>query len=153
MARTAEQGLGRSVRGEKDYSVILMIGPDLVKQFRAKNTRKYFSEQTQTQINIGLKVMEFAKEDIAGGKKPNVVFIELMNQCLKRDSGWKTYYEQQMSKNCVRFRSINSWRRGLTSLAALGIAASSFASNSAESAVPSGSNAAFQANTPSPTKT
>jgi len=98
MARTIEQGLGRSVRGEKDYSVILMIGADLVKQFRAKHNRKYFSEQTQTQISIGMKIMEFAKEDIAAGKKPNAVFIELMNQCLKRDSGWKTYYDQQMSK-------------------------------------------------------
>ena len=30
-AQKIEQGLGRSVRGEKDYSVILIIGDDLVK--------------------------------------------------------------------------------------------------------------------------
>jgi hypothetical protein len=29
VARTIEQGLGRSVRGEKDYSVIILTGPDL----------------------------------------------------------------------------------------------------------------------------
>ena len=33
-ARKIEQGLGRSVRGEKDYCVIILTGPDLIKQIR-----------------------------------------------------------------------------------------------------------------------
>ena len=98
MARTVEQGLGRSVRGEKDYSVIIITGPDLVKLLRQKKTRNYFSAQTQTQMRIGLDIIEFAKEEISAGKDGNEVLKEVMNQCLKRDSGWKDYYEQQMSK-------------------------------------------------------
>src|SRR3989442_9358725 len=35
-ARTIEQGMGRSVRGERDYSVILLIGPDLVSSVRSQ---------------------------------------------------------------------------------------------------------------------
>ena len=97
MARSVEQGLGRSVRGEKDYSVIVIIGADLVKQLRSKKTRGYFSEQTRTQIQIGLRIAELAKDDIGGGKTPEEVFSALMDQCLKRDSGWKSYYERQMS--------------------------------------------------------
>jgi replicative superfamily II helicase len=98
MARSVEQGLGRSVRGEKDFSVIVILGADLVKQLRSKKTRGFFSEQTQTQIKIGLAIAEFAKEDVSSGKQPDEVFIGLMNQCLGRDSGWKDYYEQQMSQ-------------------------------------------------------
>jgi replicative superfamily II helicase len=98
MARTVEQGLGRSVRGEKDYSVIIITGPDLVKLLRQKKTREYFSAQTQTQIRVGLEIIDFAKEEISAGKEPNEVLKEVMNQCLKRDSGWKDYYEQQMSE-------------------------------------------------------
>ncbi len=97
MARSVEQGLGRSVRGEKDYSVIVVIGTDLVKQLRSRKTRGYFSEQTQTQITIGLDIADLAKEDVSSGKSPGEVFANLMNQCLKRDAGWKNYYEQQMS--------------------------------------------------------
>jgi replicative superfamily II helicase len=41
--RTVEQGMGRSVRGEKDYSVVVAIGSDLVRLLRDKNTRKYRS--------------------------------------------------------------------------------------------------------------
>lgn len=29
--RTVEQGMGRSVRGEKDYSVIIIVGPDITR--------------------------------------------------------------------------------------------------------------------------
>ncbi len=97
MARTIEQGLGRSVRGEKDYSVIILTGPELVKQLRHKKTRGYFSAQTQMQLQIGLNVVEFAKEDIAGGKAADEVLKDLMNQCLLRDAGWKDYYNQQMA--------------------------------------------------------
>jgi hypothetical protein len=69
-----------------------------VKQLRSKKTRGFFSEQTQTQIKIGLAIAEFGKEDVSSGKAPDEVFIGLMNQCLGRDAGWKDYYEQQMSQ-------------------------------------------------------
>ena len=47
IAQKIEQGLGRSVRGEKDYSCILILGADIVKFMRNSVTRKLFSEQTQ----------------------------------------------------------------------------------------------------------
>ena len=53
-ARIIEQGLGRSVRGEKDYCVIIICGPNLIKCVRTKEARKYLSDQTRTQIEIGL---------------------------------------------------------------------------------------------------
>src|SRR5712692_7000123 len=48
--RTVEQGMGRSVRGEKDYSVIIVIGSDIVRLIRDKESRKFLSSQMATQI-------------------------------------------------------------------------------------------------------
>ncbi len=40
--RTIEQGMGRSVRGDKDYCVVVAIGSDLVRLLRDKTARKSF---------------------------------------------------------------------------------------------------------------
>lgn len=95
IAQKVEQGLGRSVRGEKDYSIIVLVGGDLVKFVKSPMTNKYFSSQTRKQIEIGIQVAEFAKED-ADKAKPYDVLIGLMNQVLGRDEGWKEYYVEEM---------------------------------------------------------
>jgi len=97
IARTIEQGLGRSVRGEKDYSVIILTGPDLIKTIRTKKSRGHFSAQTQTQIEIGLEIAELAKEDILNGAGPQTALASLVRQCLGREEGWKEFYNERMS--------------------------------------------------------
>jgi replicative superfamily II helicase len=97
-ARTIEQGLGRSVRGEKDYCVIIITGPELVKFIRAKGSRKHLSTQTNTQIEIGFEVAEMAQEDLEKGRKPLSALIGLVNQSLRRDEGWKEFYVERMEK-------------------------------------------------------
>ena len=96
--RSVEQGMGRSVRGEKDYCVIVAVGMDLVRLLREKASRKYLSSQMATQIEIGLEIAKMAKQDIEDGKTPAEVFLDLMRQCLSRDPGWKAYYIEQMDK-------------------------------------------------------
>lgn len=96
-ARTIEQGMGRSVRGEKDYSVVLLIGSDLVSALRSQAARKFLSSQTQKQVEIGLAIADFAKEDIQKGEKPIQSLVGLIRQCLNRDDGWKDYYVDQMN--------------------------------------------------------
>jgi replicative superfamily II helicase len=98
VARTIEQGLGRSVRGEKDYSAIILTGPDLIKTIRTKKSRQYFSTQTQTQIEIGLEIAELAKEDIASGTVPDTALTGLVKQCIGREDAWKEFYNDRMSK-------------------------------------------------------
>lgn len=95
IAQKVEQGLGRSVRGEKDYSIILLVGGDLVKFVKSPITSKYFSSQTRKQIEIGMQVAEFANED-ADEEDPYKVLNELIKQVLKRDDGWKEYYVEEM---------------------------------------------------------
>lgn len=94
-ARTIEQGLGRSVRGEKDYAVIVLTGPELVRTVKSKTSRKHLSSQTQMQITIGLQIAEMAKEE-AISTKAVATLIGLVNQCLKRDPDWKAFYSEKM---------------------------------------------------------
>ena len=94
--RTVEQGFGRSVRGEKDYCVIVMTGPGLTRLVRDRNSRRFLSSQMDTQIGIGLEVAEMAREEIDSGKEPQKAFRDLVRQCLSRDDGWKAFYAEQM---------------------------------------------------------
>ncbi|MEM5786241.1 MAG: helicase C-terminal domain-containing protein, partial [Syntrophobacteraceae bacterium] len=96
--RTVEQGLGRSVRGEKDYSVIVITGTDLTRLVRDKISRKYLSDQMATQIEIGLEITDMARQEIQGGTGPMDSFKALVMQCLGRDPGWKAFYTEQMDK-------------------------------------------------------
>lgn len=98
VARVIEQGMGRAVRGEKDYCVVVLNRGDLVKAVRTREARLFLSEQTRTQIEIGLQVASYAAEELAAGKAPHDVLIGLVNQALRRDEGWKAFYEQRMNE-------------------------------------------------------
>lgn len=96
IAQKIEQGLGRGVRGEKDYCAILIVGSDLVKFMRSVTTRKYFSLQTQKQIDIGLEIAKMASEDSNQTESPIKPIYSLIGQMLSRDDGWKVYYNDGM---------------------------------------------------------
>lgn len=97
IAQKIEQGIGRAVRGEKDYCVIIIIGSDIVKFMRGVLTKKYFSSQTQKQIEIGIEVAKMAKEDVREDGKSMDPIISLIKQIIGRDEGWKGYYTDEMN--------------------------------------------------------
>lgn len=96
IAQKIEQGLGRSVRSERDYSVIVIIGADLVRFMKGSQTRKYFSGQTDMQIKIGEYIAGLSK----GYGQPDGLrsIHDLVSQFLKRDQGWKNFYKTEMDK-------------------------------------------------------
>lgn len=96
LAQKIEQGLGRSVRGEKDYSVIILLGSDLVKYVKSPITQKYFSLQTRKQIQIGLDIVDMISEE---SSQTNSVSLlnNVIAQAINRDEGWKNYYIENMS--------------------------------------------------------
>ena len=104
IAQKIEQGLGRSVRSEKDYCVILMVGEDLIRFVKTSANQKYFSNQTRKQIEIGEEVTESVKEEI-GDASPLYAMIQVINQCLKRDDGWKQYYQESMDSIDINYDS------------------------------------------------
>ncbi len=95
--RTVEQGLGRSVRGEKDYSVVIIIGTDITRLVRDKESRKHLSPQMSAQIEIGLELAEMTQQEIEDGEEPTAAFNGLVRQCLNRDEDWKAFYAEQMA--------------------------------------------------------
>jgi replicative superfamily II helicase len=97
IAQKIEQGLGRGVRGERDYCVIILTGSELVSSIRSKRTRKFFSSQTQTQIEIGLEITEITKEEAKPSTNKIEIVKGLIRQCLKRDEGWKLFYVDKMN--------------------------------------------------------
>lgn len=97
IAQRIEQGLGRAVRGEKDYCIVLIIGADLVHFVRGKATQKYFSPQTRKQVEIGVRLSEIQKQT-AGGE-PISDLRSLIKQVLDRDEGWKGFYNDEMKSN------------------------------------------------------
>jgi replicative superfamily II helicase len=98
IAQKIEQGLGRSVRGEKDYCLILIIGADLVKFIKSSRTNKYFSPQTKKQIEIGMEIAQMASDEVSDDNEPFEVVKSLMKQSLQRDEGWKQFYKEEMNK-------------------------------------------------------
>lgn len=98
VAQKIEQGFGRSVRGEKDYSVIVLLGSDLIQFVKGKRTNKYFSAQTLKQIELGL---EIANEITLEKNEAEIGFSDvrtIINQCLSRDPNWKEYYIENMDQ-------------------------------------------------------
>ena len=96
--RTIEQGMGRSVRGEKDYCVVVAIGADLVRLLCDKTTRKYLSPQMVAQIDLGLEIADMAKQEIDEGQEPKVALSGLIRQCLNRDADWKAFHVERMGQ-------------------------------------------------------
>lgn len=96
-AQTIEQGLGRAVRGEKDYCAILLLGNDLVKQIRYKGSRSYLSPQTRKQIDIGLELAKYAGEDKDDSQSFLQMLSSVLSQGLTRDESWKQFYADSMN--------------------------------------------------------
>ena len=100
IVRSIEQGMGRSVRGEKDYCVVIAIGDDLVRMLRDRNIKKYLSDQMTAQIDLGFEISKMANQEIEENdkKSPLAALKDLVLQCLRRDADWKAFYVEQMDQ-------------------------------------------------------
>lgn len=97
-ARTIEQGLGRSVRGEKDYSVIIILGTELTHTLTNPETQRHLSPQTRMQIALGREIADLAVEELNDEQSSVKVLSDLITQCLKRDDGWKSFHAERMNE-------------------------------------------------------
>jgi replicative superfamily II helicase len=96
-ARVIEQGIGRGVRGEKDYCAVIIVGPDLVRAVQSSEVTKFYSSQTRRQIEIGYEIADICEAEAQLG----ATGIDLVTQCVRklvdRDDGWKQFYAEQMA--------------------------------------------------------
>lgn len=98
-AQSIEQGFGRGVRGEKDFCCILLVGINLIKLIKSAKTAKFFSAQTQKQIEIGISVSKDIEKDIENGVPPEKAFLDVLHQQIDaREDEWKGYYADEMNE-------------------------------------------------------
>ncbi|XXX73933.1 DEAD/DEAH box helicase [Sorangium sp. So ce134] len=90
-----EQGMGRAVRSQVDYAVVVLTGPDLVHFLAKRDVVELMGSSTREQLKASEKLTTMAKYDKRGA---HVVVHETALQCLNRDSGWKGFYEKQVKK-------------------------------------------------------
>ena len=90
-----EQGLGRNVRGERDYGAILLFRNELIRYVMTNKYKKYFSLQTRKQIEIGKELTNMAKDEV-DEKGAGKALCDLLKKIIKREDDWKEYYYDEM---------------------------------------------------------
>jgi hypothetical protein len=77
-----EQGMGRGVRSNDDYCVVLLCGPKLTSRIKSPEGRQMLTGATQAQLELSTNLAKkLDGTDIDG--------IEMITQqCLERDTGW-----------------------------------------------------------------
>jgi replicative superfamily II helicase len=76
-----EQGMGRGVRSNDDYCVVLLLGKRLTARLYPEAARKKFSPATRAQLELSDRVADLLGESLEQ-------LEEVVDQCLERDQGW-----------------------------------------------------------------
>lgn len=87
-----EQGMGRAVRSHADYAVILLVGNELAHFIARHDVLSAMNPDTQAQLRLAIDLAKLAMED--GDAEPERATIDMIRTCLKRDEGWKQFYNE-----------------------------------------------------------
>ena len=87
-----EQGMGRGVRSNDDYCVVLLIGAKLTARVKSPEGTALLTSATQAQLDLSRKVAkQLADVDLKGLK-------EVIDQCLNRDPDWARVSKKALLK-------------------------------------------------------
>lgn len=96
IAQTIEQGLGRTVRSGNDYSVVYLLGRNILRFLRQKDNFQFLNKHTRKQIEMGLDLLnensEIEKEDIAK------TIHQTADYCLSQNDDWLLFYQNYMEQ-------------------------------------------------------
>ncbi|KWB53900.1 hypothetical protein WL37_03550 [Burkholderia ubonensis] len=99
-----EQGMGRAVRSHKDYAVVILSGEDLTSFVGKQDVVRDMAEDTRNQIQLSQSLADTLRT--AGGSS-RVAVRQLIDQCLRRDEGWKEFYNERIRKGARAIRPPN----------------------------------------------
>jgi len=94
-----EQGMGRAVRSHADYAVILLAGNELAHFIAKHDVLSAMNPDTRAQLELAIDLSKMAAED--AGVDPETAVIDMIKKCLKRDDGWKQYYNETVRKSSI----------------------------------------------------
>ena len=77
-----EQGMGRAVRSNKDYCVVLLLGARLAERLHNQYARRLFSPATRAQLALSDQIAD------ALADQPLPALRQAINTCLDRDTQW-----------------------------------------------------------------
>jgi hypothetical protein len=81
------QGAGRSTRGLRDHSVVVIVGGDLTRFLMRREVRQALRSETQAEIAFGITNSEVSVEELR----------ELVRSCIDQDDDWQTEAEPYIS--------------------------------------------------------
>ncbi|WP_373998753.1 DEAD/DEAH box helicase [Bdellovibrio bacteriovorus] len=97
-----EQGMGRPVRSNADYAVVLLAGRDLGAFIAKKEVQNSMNPDAQLQMKLALNLTEEQIKEAGEDEDPQTIkkkersFKEMIVQCLRRDDDWKQYYNENV---------------------------------------------------------
>lgn len=89
-----EQGMGRAVRSHVDYAVVILAGPEIANFIAKREVLKAMNPDTRAQLGLALDLAKLAKD--GEGADPGKAIFDMITQCLKRDDGWKQFYDENV---------------------------------------------------------
>ncbi len=92
LAQTIEQGLGRAVRSGSDYSVVFILGAELVRFLGVHSNYQYFAPVTASQLSLGLQLLD--GEDRSDTAQ---TIVDVVGLCLSRDVSWRKYHQNAIT--------------------------------------------------------
>lgn len=95
-----EQGMGRTVRSNSDYSVVLLLGDSLINFVSLKSNLKYFSLATQSQLNISKELVAHNRFETFEQAAEEV--LKSINYCLERNNHWVQFAKMRLNEVDVK---------------------------------------------------
>lgn len=95
-AQTIEQGMGRSVRSSSDYSIVVLMGEQLLSFLAKKSNHQYFSSITKAQIDLMFEIN--GSDTYASKEEALKEIVADIQMCLSRDNEWIQFYKNYVEK-------------------------------------------------------
>jgi hypothetical protein len=100
-----EQGMGRAVRSHADYAVVLLAGPEIAHFIAKHDVLANMNPDTKAQLQLAIELAQLAMED--NETDPELTVVDMIKKCLRRDGGWKQFYDESI-------RSVDRSSSGIT---------------------------------------